>query len=128
VLEVGNAPARLQDGQVTGQIAVLVGEGILDGVTNAGLGGHVDDATGVRLPYDLAQGRRVGDVRPHHSEAGVRLQPRDTRLLQADVVVIGEIVDPDDFLTAIEKPFGHMHADEPRSAGDDHRHLRHVPG
>ena len=64
--------AGLQHRQVAGKVGALVGEGVVDRVADAGLGGEVDDplAPGVRTRAAIGLG--VGDIGADHAESRAR--------------------------------------------------------
>ena len=53
-------------------------------------------------------------------EVLVTLQRREPRVLQRDVVVLVEIVEPDDFVAALEQQLRRMEADESGRARDEY--------
>jgi hypothetical protein len=106
-------------------IGAHIGARIDQRVAHAGLGGEVDDAVGVFLPF---QQRREGAALGH-VDAGkakrVAAEARELgepRLLQRRVVVVVDVVDADDGFAARHQRARHMHADEPGRAGDDDGH------
>ena len=46
------------------------------------------------------------------------IEPLKARFLEANVVVVVEVVDADDFIAGGKQPLGDVHADEPGRAGD----------
>jgi hypothetical protein len=58
----------------------------------------------------------VGEVHLHEAELRLALQNREARTLQRRIVVIVEIVEPDDLVTAGQQLARGMEPDEPRRA------------
>ena len=121
VLEAVRMAAGLEHRQVAGEVGLLVGEGVVDRVAHARLGGEVHDPPRPLGPHQRAEALGVGDVEADHPEAGQGLEPGGPGGLQGRVVVVVEVVHPHDALAAAEQAFGHVHADEPGCAGDDDR-------
>ena len=61
---------------------------------------------------------RDGNVDLDEAEAVVLGQPRQSRLLQGNVVVVVEVVQPQNIVTAREQPLRDMHPDESRRSCD----------
>ena len=53
---------------------------------------------------------------------------RETRLFQADIVIVVDDIDTDDALAARQQRQGHMIADKARRPGHHHSHVRLTPG
>ena len=72
----------------------------------------------------------VGEIDPLEAEAVAELplQLVEPRLLQRRIVIIVEIVDPDDVVAALEQGARGRRADEPRSPGDQNSHGRAIGG
>jgi hypothetical protein len=110
-------PAAFKDVDETYQVAVDVGVGIFQGVAHPGLGGQVDH---LGKPLGGEQSRDPGTVRQVHpgkAKVGVSHELRQTSLLEADVVVVVEVVEPDDFIATVEQAFRQVIPDEASSAG-----------
>ncbi len=95
-----------------------VGEGMVDGIADPGLGGQVHHAADAVVAHQRRHVLGLGDVRAHKLKAVASQEGRHARLLQRHVVIGVEIVDPDHRLAAIEEPLGHGPADEAGCAGD----------
>ena len=52
------------------------------------------------------------------------MQARQARLLQSHVVVVIEVVEPDDLVAPREQPLRRVRADEAGRAGHEHLHSR----
>ena len=111
--------ARLQHRQMPGDIGALVGEGVLQRVAHPRLGGEMHNPVRAALAHQGGEGLRVGDVHPHHFEGGMGGEPRRARRLQADLVVVVEVVDADHGLAALQQTLGHKTADEAGRARND---------
>jgi len=116
------AAGGLQQGQVPGQVAALIGEGVFDRVANPGLGGQVHDPVGAAVAHKGLDRIAVGDVEPGHGETGARLERRRAAGLQRRIIIGVEDVDADDGLAAIQQAMSDMGSDEAGGAGDDDGH------
>ena len=101
---------------------MLVGEGVLDGVADPGLGREMDDAVGPGVAHQPLHQGRVGDVGADHAEALTALEPGGPGMLQRHLIVVVEDVDADDLFAPVQQALGHVHADEAGCAGDQNRH------
>src|SRR2546427_2236972 len=72
----------------------------------------------------LAHWPALDDVELVKEEPGARTQALEARLLEPDVVVVVQIVDADDFVSAIEQVVGQGCTDESGGAGDKNLHFR----
>ncbi len=109
-------PAPLKDVHEADQIGVHVGVRILERVTDPGLGRQMHHPL---RPVTGKQRRHRAAVRHVHAlvgKAGLPEQSLQPGLLQADVVIVVEVIDTNDFVTPCQQPPGHMEADEPRAS------------
>ena len=111
---------------MTGQVAALVGEGVVDRVADSSLGGQMDHAPGAGRRHQLRERLMLGDVQADHLEAVPPHQPRDARLLERRIIVGVEHINPDHALTTQQQPLGHVVAHEAGRACDDDRALGHA--
>src|SRR2546422_1631778 len=72
---------------------------------------------------ELAHRPELDDVELVKEEPGTRTQALEARLLEPDVVVVVQIVDADDFVTAIEQLVRQRRTDEPGSSRDKNLHF-----
>ena len=56
------------------------------------------------------------------AEVGVRGELGEAGLLEGGVVIIVEIINPDDFMVSVEQLLGDVEADESGCAGDEEFH------
>ncbi len=109
--------AALQDVGEAGQVGVHIGHRVLDGVTDPGLGGEVDDPLRPVPRKGLGDGGSVVDVDAQFPVAVVFEGAREPGLLQPHVVVVVEVVDSDDLVAARQESQGERGTDEAGAAG-----------
>ena len=119
--------AQLEHVAMADEVGLHVGCRVLDAVADAGLGAEVDDAVEARC----ASARRfsavgIGEIDPLEAEAIAELarEAVEPRPLQRGIVIIVEIVDPDDLVAALEQGARGGRADEARSPCDQNSHGR----
>jgi hypothetical protein len=94
-------------------------------VADSRLGGQVDHE--LRLsPGEHRRGRRrIGQVRPVEREPLLGLEDTRACALQADVVVVVQVVDSVHHMALPQESQTHVKADETRGSGDEnHGHFR----
>src|SRR5699024_6799630 len=70
----------------------------------------------------------IGEIRMDVCICGMIGKLRQARLFQLDIVIIAEIVEADDRITALQQPLCDMGADEAGGAGNQNLHcLAHAP-
>ena len=114
--------ATLEDVHRADDIAVYVGVRVLDRVAHAGLGGQVDDLVETLVGEQLVNSRLICQVDSPHVERVIPREDVRPRLFEADVVIIIEIIEPDDRIAAIEQTLRRVKADETGSPGDEDLH------
>ena len=114
--------ATLDDVQKTGDVGRHVDMRILRGVAHTRLRGKVDHAPWLVRGKRRLDRRAIGQIRRYMGVVRVIHEARQPRLLQVHVVVVAEVVDADDFITALKQSHGDMRADEPRGAGYQNLH------
>ena len=75
-------------------------------VTHASLGRQVDHALRLVRREGGLDRAAIGQVRVHVHVVGVAGKPFQPRLLEADVVVVVEVVEADHLVAALEQPQG----------------------
>ena len=98
--------------------------GIDQRIAHAGLGGEIDHPLRLFALEKLGNPSAIGNIEPRQRETRVGRQTRESCLLEGDVVVVVEIVYPDDFVAAREQALADMHADKTRGAGEQDFHWR----
>ena len=111
-------PAAFENVQKTDDVAIDVRVGILERIAHAGLGRQMYDPIGRFALEHVFDSCPVGNVGLDEAETLVRGQPRQSRLLQGNVVVVVEVVQPQNIVTAREQPLRDMHPDESRRSRD----------
>ena len=95
---------------------------ILQRIANAGLRTQVHDP----LEFFSGEQRRhliaVCQIQMDEPKRWARLQPREPRLFERNVVIVIEIVEPDDLIGAIEQALRGCRSDETGRAGDENFH------
>jgi hypothetical protein len=120
-----HVPAALQDVQEGDDVRVDVGVGVGQRVAHPRLRGQVDHAVEPSPAEQLGDGGALGEVQLAEAEARVPPQLRQPRLLEGDVVVVVEAVDPDEVVAARQQAPADMKADEAGRAGhQDPSHRR----
>ena len=74
--------------------------GILERVTHAGLRGQVDHARKFLAREQRLHAALVGEIHLHEAEFRLPLEDGEARALQVRVVVVVEVVEPDDLVAA----------------------------
>src|SRR6266550_4106854 len=72
----------------------------------------------------LRHRRIVGEIDLHEAERGLLLELGEPRLFERDVVVLVEVVQPDDLIALRQQALRRMKADEARSSRDQDLHKR----
>ena len=104
--------AAFEDVDEADDIAVGIGSRILDGITHARLGGEMHDAVGFEGPECLLDSLSILEIAPEIGKARMREQALHPGALEADVVIVVEIVDTKDLVATFEQAFGDCRADE----------------
>ena len=115
-------PTPFQDVHEPDQIRVHVGVGILDRIPDPRLGGEMDHP--LRF-FPREEGFHAGPVRQIQTveaKTPMVVQPGQSGLLETDVVVVVEVVEPDDFVAPPQQQFGGVETDEPGRAGHEDFH------
>jgi len=120
-------PARLQHVQKPRHIGIDVGLRIFQTVTNAGLGGQVENRLEPVLGEQLREPAFVLQRAPHEPEPVPTGQAFDPRPLERSVVIIVQIVDADDGMSFLQQPARRMETDEARRSRNQYAHLRLPP-
>ena len=94
------------------QISLDIGKGMIERIAHPRLRCEVNRAPDRAFPQFGGDLLVIRDIEAHELEIGMVDELRETRLLEADVVVIVEIVDADDGIAAAQKPLGKVKADE----------------
>jgi len=114
--------AALQNVHEADEVGVDVGVRILEGIADTGLGGEMDDALGFLGGEEVFDRGSIGEVEAVEAEVGVTGEAGEAGFLEADVVVVVEVVETDDLIAAGEEFFGRVVADEAGGAGDEDAH------
>src|SRR5690606_14847390 len=117
------APGGLEQPLRGGDVALdVAGEAVLPRQADAGLPGQVDDRVGPVEEVVERGGDEVELLAPVPRPAGERA---GVRPLEGRVVVVGEGVDADDVVTAVEQRAADVPADE--AGGPRHDESHHIP-
>ena len=114
--------AGFEDVVETDEVALDIGSGIGDAVTDSGLGGEIDDDVGEVFVEEAVDEGFVGDVAFDEDEVFMLVVDLlESLFLDVDVVVIVHVVDADDFdiIDVIEEALDEVRADESGGSGDE---------
>lgn len=106
------------------QIGIDISVRIFQRVSHPGLRGQMNDT--IRLFISENTSHRV-PVFDRNTVKAKRLMVSDAgkpRLFQRDIIIVVEIINPDDFITARQQAFDTMHANETSTACNQNFHLR----
>src|SRR5690606_19083387 len=120
-------PAALEHVAEADEIGIDVRRRVLDGMTHPRLRGEVHHRVEALTGEQLLHRRPVGDVQFLENETVATLEARQASLLQADIVVVVEIVYPVHLVAPFDQAQGQRGADEARRAGDQYSHVNSVP-
>lgn len=114
--------APFEDGEGPVEIAVGIGEGVVQRIAYPGLGAKMDHPIEL-LPNEQGRdGLPVREIAALEAKTGQLQELRQPRLFQAHLVVVIEIVEADDLMPFVTEPLRHMKADKAGSAGDQVLH------
>src|SRR6266480_8087728 len=114
----GGVPAAFENVQKTDDIAIDVGVGILERMAHTRLSRQMYDPIWRFALEHFFDSCPVGNVGLDEAETLVPGQPRQSRLLQGNVVVVVEVVQAQNIVAAREQPLRDMHPDESRRSCD----------
>ena len=120
-------PACLQDIQEPDDIAVDIGPRILERVAHPSLGRQMN-YPGKALAEQVGHCRRVGNIDAMETEAAMRLQILQPRVLEYWIVLVVQIVAADDLVPLLQQVEADVHADEPGGTGDENFQATHLEG
>src|SRR5258707_9356504 len=115
--------AAFEDVTEADEVRIDVGLGILERVAHARLRREMDHRIELLAREERAHRRAIGDVAAYELELSLAREAREPRLLQANVVVIVQVVEAGDALAALGEPQGQGGADEASRAGDQDVHV-----
>ncbi len=119
--------AAFHDVQKPGEIAVCIGMGIFQRITYTGLCGQVDHAVKSVIAEQCRHTVAIGQFHLPELKTIKAVQPVETALFQADVVVVIEIVDTDDPVSHLNQFLAGKCADKTRRAGHQYLHSEASP-
>jgi len=114
--------AAFQNMQKAGDIALHIHMRIGGGIAHTGLCRQVDDALGLMRGKHGFHAGAVGQIGAFMHIIGVCQKARQTRLFQADIVVIVKIIQPHHGIATRQQFFGGVHANKAGSAGNQNFH------
>ena len=98
MVQARRVAAGLQHAEMTGQVGMGIGKGIVDRVAHSGLSGQMDDTVCAAILDQRGHGIGIGNIHPHHPEPLVRGQGRGARLFQGWIIIGVETIDADNLL------------------------------
>ena len=119
--------AGLEDVGEAHEVRFDVGQRVLEAVADPGLGGEVDHPVEARLGEGRLDRGAVGEVGAEEAVGGRpgrggAVELGEPRLLEADVVIVVDDVEPDHGVAPREKRARDVEADEAGVAGDEDPH------
>ena len=115
-------PATFEHVERAGHVAVDVGLRILERVTHAGLRGEVNHARKFLAREQRLHAALVGEVHLHETKLRLPLEDGEARALEIRVVVVVEVVEPDDFVAARQQFLRDVGTNESGGAGEQDFH------
>lgn len=91
---------------------------ILDRISNASLSGEMNDAAESMRRKQRLHGAAIGDIEFLKAKAASRFKARQSCKFEVWVVVVVEVVDANDFITAVEQRRCDVRTDEACAASD----------
>lgn len=110
-------PAPFENIDETGDVAVGVGVRVFEGVSDARLGGEVNDDVEPVIGEKVGDRLPIGQVPFHEGEVFV-FQLFQTGMFEADIVIVIQIVEADYLCTLIQQPFCQVETDKTGGAGN----------
>src|SRR5262245_13419473 len=95
--------ASFEDMEEADYVGIDIAVRVLEGVADTGLRGEVHHALRPVFGKQFFYRRPILQVTSCKLEARQAFEPRQPRLLQADIVVVAEVVDADDLVAALEQ-------------------------
>src|SRR5690606_18058812 len=117
-------PAALEHRERARHVAVRIRERRLDAVADARLRREMHDAVEALVREEIRHGFPIGEIDLHELEVRGRLELREPRTLQRDVVVLVKVVEADDLVAAAEELLRSVKADE--AGGARHQYLQRI--
>ena len=111
--------AAFEDVHEADQIAVDVGVGVEQRVAHTGLGRQVNHALETFSGEQRGHRRPVGDVHLDEAKIALPRQAGQAGVLEANVVIVVEVVDADHRVTTAQEGQRRVHADETGGAGEE---------
>ncbi len=108
--------AALEDVERAGDVAAHVAVWILQRIAHSRLGGKMHDALKFFPREQILHAVVIGDIQLHEAKPGLPAQPIAPRFLESDVVIVVQIVEPDDLVPARQQVERSVVTDEARSA------------
>jgi hypothetical protein len=108
----GVVSTTFEHGHRAENIAVDVGERVLDAVAHARLRAEMHDAGEPLGGEQLGHALAIGKVDLGELEVGIALEDSEACHLQRDIVVLVEVVETHNLITALEQRFGCVKTDE----------------
>jgi hypothetical protein len=111
--------ASLEDVLESDNVRLDVRMRILDRISHASLRGEMHNAAEAMRREQRLHRAAIGDINFLEAKAASRFKPRQSREFEVWVVVVVEVVDANNFITAVEKRGCDMRTDEARAASHE---------
>ncbi len=114
---------KFEQFEMADKVAVAIGARVFDRVSHTGLCAKVDDSVNFRTGNGVGQCGLIGKIDGMKSEVGLLAdQTAQARCFQRNRIIIVEIIDANDMLSARQQGTNDMGADKAGGSGDQHRH------
>ena len=120
--------ATLQHGQCTENIALDIGIGIRNAVPYARLGREVNYSPEPFASKQFGNAVPVGQIEMRETKARGAPENIQPCVLQPDIIVLVEAVEPDDLVATVQQRFRRVESDKPGRTGDQYLHDRRTSG
>jgi hypothetical protein len=114
--------ASLEHMEGAGKIAINVCMRIEQRVPHASLRTEVNDPLETRFAKESFHPMPIGKVELDEPESWLTFENGEPGFLQLDVIVLVQVIEPNDLIAPLQKTPGHEKADKTRRAGDEHPH------
>jgi hypothetical protein len=116
--------AHAEQVQRAGYVRVDVDLRVLHRLTDTSPCGQVENSVELVRGKQLLHGVEIGDIPAHHAETLARLELLEPPVLQSDIVRVVQVVDADDYVTALQEQFRNRGTNEPAAPVTRYRAMR----
>lgn len=116
-------PATFEDIHKPDEVRLHVSVRIGQRITHPCLGRKMNNAIEFFVRKQRCHRGCISHIKANKAESGTAREACQARLLETDIVVVVEIVQPDDFVATRQQALGDMHADETGGTGNQYFHF-----